>query len=211
MKLRNTSRKVASNNYGGTQPFPQTESALRQFRCVEAGGRGGVPWATPRCRSSRSSRRRRIPGAAHILAEQQNPRAIPLLCPLSPITTSDTHKHTQTPRVHSGGWGETGTTSPLVQQRVCWSVVLKKKNHKRTKVCVSVCVSEVRRLELWGRARGRFSGVAAELWSSLRARSPPAPLSVYAERGMPPPSGYGAHAPAHRLRPRSRLKLQSFK
>lgn len=75
-------------------------------------------------------------------------------------------------------------------------------------------LSEVRRLERWEGARGRFSAVAAELCRSLRARSPPAPLSVYAEREMPPPSGYSAHTPAHRLRcaqPLSRLKLELFK
>lgn len=36
----------------------------------------------------------------HILPEQQNPRPIPLLCPLSPDTISDAHKHAQTPWVH---------------------------------------------------------------------------------------------------------------
>lgn len=59
-------------------------------------------------------------------------------------------------------------------------------------------LSGVRRLGRWGRARGRFSAVAAELCRSLRARSPPSPLSVYAEREMPPPSGYTTHTPAPR-------------
>lgn len=72
--------------------------ALKQFRCAENGrGKRGVPWATPRWRRSRSSR---IPGVVHIIPEQQNPRPIPLLCPLSPDTISDAHKHAQTPWVH---------------------------------------------------------------------------------------------------------------
>lgn len=88
LKLRNTSKEVTT---AGNTRRSGRGSFGGQFRCVKGGGGGrGVPWATPRCRRTRRSR---IPGAARILAEQRNPRPIPLLCPLSPITTSDTHKH----------------------------------------------------------------------------------------------------------------------
>lgn len=43
-----------------------------------------LPWATPRCASTRRSR---IPGVAHILTKLQAPRPIPLLCPLLPMTS----------------------------------------------------------------------------------------------------------------------------